>query len=36
MKITVVGMGHVSAVAAADLAKPGHEVVGVNLEMERI
>ena len=36
MKITVVGLGYVGTVAAAGLALAGHEVLAVDIEMERI
>ena len=36
MKITVVGLGHVGIVAATGLAIAGHDVLGVDVDMERI
>ncbi len=36
MKITVVGLGYVGTVAAAGLAKEGHEVLGVDIDRQRI
>ena len=36
MKITVVGLGRVGTVAAASLALAGHEVVGVDVDRERV
>ena len=36
MKITVIGLGYVGAVAAAGLADAGHDVVGVDIDRERV
>ena len=36
MKITVVGLGRVGTVAAASLALAGHEVLGVDVDRERV
>ena len=36
MKIAVVGLGHVGTVAAAGLALAGHDVLGVDIDRERI
>ena len=36
MKITVIGLGYVGLVTAACLAELGHEVVGVDIDSERI
>ena len=36
LRITVVGLGRVGAVAAASLALAGHEVVGVDVDRERV
>ena len=36
LKITVVGLGRVGIVAAASLALAGHEVVGVDVDRERV
>ena len=36
MKITVVGLGHVGAVAAAGLASAGHDVLAVDINPERV
>ena len=36
MKITVVGLGHLGAVAAAGLAMAGHKVIGVDIDSSRI
>ena len=36
LKITVVGLGRVGTVAAASLALVGHEVVGVDVDRERV
>ena len=36
MKITVVGLGHVGAVAAAGLALDGHDVLAVDINLERV
>ena len=36
MKITVVGLGRVGTVAAASLALAGHDVVGVDVDRERV
>ena len=36
MKITVIGLGHLGAVAAAGLAMTGHEVTGVDVDRWRI
>ena len=36
MKITVIGLGHVGAVAAAGLALAGHEVLATDVDQERL
>ena len=36
MKITVVGLGYVGTVAAAGLASAGHEVLGVDIDQQRV
>ena len=36
MKITVVGLGRIGTVAAASLALAGHEVLGVDVDRERV
>ena len=36
MKITVIGLGYVGAVAAGGLADAGHEVVGVDIDHDRV
>ena len=36
MKVTVVGMGHVGQVAAAGLATAGHDVLGVDIDRQRV
>ena len=36
LKIAVVGLGHVGTVAAAGLALAGHDVLGVDIDRERI
>ena len=36
MKITVIGLGYVGAVAAAGLADAGHDVVGVDIDCHRV
>lgn len=36
MKVTVVGLGHVGQVAAATLAKSGHDVLGVDISQHRV
>ncbi len=36
MKITVIGLGYVGAVAAAGLANAGHEVLGVDINRDRV
>ena len=36
MKITVIGLGHVGAVAAAGFASVGHDVLGIDIDPSRI
>ena len=36
MKITVIGLGYVGAIAAAGLAAAGHKVLGVDIDRERV
>ncbi len=36
MKVTVIGLGHVGQVAAAALAKSGHDVLGVDISRQRV
>ena len=36
MKITVVGLGYVGAVAAAGLARAGHDLLGVDIDRDRV
>ena len=36
MKVTVIGLGYVGAVAAAGLADAGHDVVGVDIDRHRV
>ena len=36
MKITVIGLGYVGAVAAGGLADTGHQVVGVDIDRQRV
>ena len=36
MKITVVGLGYVGTVAAAALAGAGHDVLGIDIDRNRV
>lgn len=36
MKVSVIGLGYVGSVAAAGLASAGHEVLGIDVDLERV
>ena len=36
MKVSVIGLGYVGSVAAAGLASAGHDVLGIDVDMERV
>ena len=36
MKTTVIGLGRISTVAAAGLASAGHDVLGVDVDRQRV
>src|ERR687896_1285993 len=36
MKVSVVGLGYVGSIAAAGIATAGHEVIGIDVDLERV